>query len=54
MPARLPADYKIVTLTPNANLSAGATYYIYIRYNAALYGIGGNRLSGTYMSFTTQ
>jgi YD repeat-containing protein len=51
----LSADYKTVTLTPSANLTAGgATYYMYIGYYANLYDIGGNRLSGTYISFSTQ
>ena len=49
------ADYKTVTLSPSSNLvGGGATYYMYIGYNAYLYDLGGNRLLGTYVSFTTQ
>jgi len=49
------ADYKTVTLSPSANLTGGGvTYYMYIGYYANLYDVGGNRLSGTYISFTTQ
>ena len=49
------ADYKTVTLSPNSNLTGGGvTYYRYIGYYANLYDVGGNRLSGTYISFTTQ
>ncbi len=49
------ADYKTATLTPNSNLTGGgATYYMYIGYAAYLYDVGGNRLSGTYITFKTQ
>ncbi len=48
-------DYKTVTLTPNSSLTGGGvTYYMYIGYYTNLYDVGGNRLSGTYIGFTTQ
>ncbi len=51
----LSADYKTATLQPKSNLTGGgATYYFEIGYQAYLYDLGGNRLSGTYITFTTQ
>jgi large repetitive protein len=48
------ADYKTATLQPTSNLTGGgATYYFEIGYQAYLYDLGGNRLSGTYITFTT-
>jgi len=47
-------DYKTATLQPKSNLTGGgATYYFEIGYQAYLYDLGGNRLSGTYITFTT-
>jgi hypothetical protein len=48
------ADHKTITLQPKANLTGGgATYYMYIGYFAYVYDLSGNRLSGTYIYFTT-
>ena len=48
-------DFKTATLQPNSNLiGGGATYYFEYGYQSALYDLGGNRLSGTYITFTTQ
>jgi hypothetical protein len=48
------ANYTTATLQPKSNLTGGgATYYFEIGYQAALYDLGGNRLSGTYITFTT-
>ena len=49
------ANYTTATLQPTSNLAGGgATYYFEIGYQAALYDLGGNQLSGTYITFTTQ
>jgi hypothetical protein len=48
------ANYTTATLQPTSSLTGGgATYYFEIGYQAALYDLGGNRLSGTYITFTT-
>jgi hypothetical protein len=50
------ADYKTVTLHPNATLISGVTYTMYVGWpyvNFYLYDLGGNALYGTYFSFTT-
>jgi len=49
------ANYTTATLTPTSALTGGgATYYFEIGYNAPyLYDLGGNPLSGTYITFTT-
>ncbi|HSZ60871.1 MAG TPA: Ig-like domain-containing protein [Terriglobales bacterium] len=48
------ANYTTATLQPKANLTgSGATYYFEIGYQAPLYDLGGNQLSGTYITFTT-
>jgi hypothetical protein len=49
------ANYTTATLTPMSTLTGGgATYYCEYGYQATLYDLGGNPLSGTYISFTTQ
>jgi YD repeat-containing protein len=48
------ANYTTATLTPASNLvGGGATYYFEYGYQSALYDLGGNQLSGTYITFTT-
>jgi hypothetical protein len=48
------ANYTTATLTPASNLTGGgATYYFEYGYQSALYDLGGNQLSGTYITFTT-
>ena len=47
------ADYKTVTLQPDANLTAGTQYYFYFGYSTALYDLSGNQFGGTYIYFTT-
>jgi hypothetical protein len=48
------SNYTTATLQPNSNLTGGgATYYFEIGYQAYLYDLGGNRLPGTYITFTT-
>jgi hypothetical protein len=48
------SDYKTVTLQPNANLTAGTQYYLYIGYSyGILYDLSGNQFGGTYIYFTT-
>jgi len=48
------ADYKTATLQPNANLTAGTLYYLYIGYAyGVLYDLSGNQFGGTYINFTT-
>jgi hypothetical protein len=48
------ANYTTATLQPTSSLTGGgATYYFEIGYQAALYDLGGNRLPGTYITFTT-
>jgi hypothetical protein len=48
------ANYTTATLTPTSALTGGgATYYFEIGYQAPLFDLGGNQLSGTYISFTT-
>jgi hypothetical protein len=47
-------DYKTATLQPNANLTAGTQYYLYIGYPyGVLYDLNGNQFGGTYINFTT-
>ena len=48
------ANYTTATLQPTSSLTGGgATYYFEIGYQAYLYDLGGNRLPGTYITFTT-
>jgi hypothetical protein len=48
------ANNTTATLQPKSNLNgSGATYYFEIGYQAPLYDLGGNQLSGTYITFTT-
>jgi methionine-rich copper-binding protein CopC len=48
------SNYTTATLQPKSNLTGGgATYYFEIGYQAPLYDMGGNSLSGTYITFTT-
>jgi large repetitive protein len=48
------SDFKTATLQPNTNLTGGgATYYFEYGYQANLYDLAGNRLPGTYITFTT-
>ena len=47
-------DFKTATLQPNSNLTGGGvTYYFEYGYQAPLYDVAGNRLPGTYITFTT-
>jgi hypothetical protein len=49
------ADFKTVTLQPNANLiGSGATYYFEVSYQTQLWDVGGNVLNYGYIPFTTQ
>jgi hypothetical protein len=49
------ANSTTATLTPVSNLTGGGvSYTMYIGWNAPLYDVGGNQLSGTNISFTTQ
>jgi hypothetical protein len=45
--------YTTATLQPTSDLSAATEYYCEVGYQAYLYDLGGNRLSGTYVTFTT-
>ncbi|HSZ63618.1 MAG TPA: Ig-like domain-containing protein, partial [Terriglobales bacterium] len=48
-------NYTTATLQPTSNLvGGGATYHFEIGYQAPLYDLGGNQLSGAYITFTTQ
>jgi len=48
------ADFKTVTLQPNANLiGSGAQYYFEISYQTQLWDVGGNVLNYGYIPFTT-
>jgi hypothetical protein len=47
------SGYTTATLQPTSNLAAATEYYCEVSYQAYLYDLGGNRLSGTYVTFTT-
>ncbi|MGB8011989.1 MAG: Ig-like domain-containing protein [Terriglobales bacterium] len=47
------AGNTTATLQPTSNLAAATQYYCEMGYQAPLYDLGGNQLSGTYISFTT-
>jgi hypothetical protein len=49
------ADYKTVTLTPNANLvGGGATYFMFVSQFAHVYDLAGNNSAPTFILFSTQ
>ncbi len=48
------ADYKTATLQPKANLTAGATYTVFLSYFASVTDLAGNPVLPTVMDFTTE